>query len=36
MGIPAVFGVAGATQELHDGVRVLVDADRGVVSRIDD
>lgn len=31
LGIPAVFGVAGATQVLRDGQRVVVDGETGVV-----
>ena len=31
LGIPAVFGVAGATQVLRDGERVIVDGETGVV-----
>jgi rifampicin phosphotransferase len=31
LGIPAVFGVAGATQGLRDGERVVVDGETGVV-----
>jgi len=31
LGIPAVFGVAGATRLLRDGQRVRVDGDRGKV-----
>jgi phosphohistidine swiveling domain-containing protein len=34
-GFPAVLGVAGATQTIQDGERVLVDGDNGRVVRID-
>jgi pyruvate,water dikinase len=30
-GIPAVVGVAGATQQLHTGQRVRVDGENGLV-----
>ncbi len=33
LGVPAVFGVAGATRAGLDGVRVTVDGDRGTVER---
>jgi pyruvate,water dikinase len=32
MGIPAVFGVAGATRKLRDGQRVTVDGSTGIVT----
>jgi pyruvate kinase len=31
LGKPVVVGAAGATRKLHDGVRVSVDGERGVV-----
>lgn len=34
-GIPAVVGAAGATAVFHDGARVIVDGDAGLVARID-
>lgn len=33
-GVPAVFGVAGATEQLHTGDALLVDAHRGRVLRL--
>jgi pyruvate,water dikinase len=33
-GVPAVVNVGGATTALHDGDRVRVDGDRGVVERL--
>jgi phosphohistidine swiveling domain-containing protein len=36
LGIPAVFGVAGATRRLRDGQRVRVDGDRGRVVFLDE
>ena len=36
LGIPAVFGVAGATHRLKNGQRVRVDGDRGKVSFLDE
>ncbi|MEO0406798.1 MAG: putative PEP-binding protein [Cyanobacteria bacterium P01_A01_bin.135] len=35
LGIPAVVGVSGATQQLHSGDRVRLDGDRGLVTRLD-
>jgi pyruvate,water dikinase len=36
MGVPAVFGVAGATRRLVDGQRVVVDGAAGTVRPVDD
>ncbi len=36
LGLPALVGVAGATQRLKTGDRVLLDAERGVVALLDD
>jgi phosphohistidine swiveling domain-containing protein len=35
LGIPAVFGAAGATERLVDGELVCVDADAGTVTRVE-
>ena len=35
IGMPAVFGVLGASTTLRDGERVRVDGDRGEVERLD-
>lgn len=35
VGMPAVFGVAGASSTYRDGERLLVDGDRGTVERLD-
>jgi phosphohistidine swiveling domain-containing protein len=32
LGVPAVFGVAGATTALRDGTRIVVDGDEGTVA----
>jgi pyruvate,water dikinase len=35
-GIPAVVGVAGATERIHTGMRIRVDGDQGLVELLDD
>jgi pyruvate,water dikinase len=34
LGIPAVFGVSGATSLLEDGEQVVVDGSQGIVRRL--